>query len=545
MTGRSRKSAINSYVAAVAVTGGAILLLLAATGRLRALGHMPPVFWLLCLYMVVGEIRYIPLPRRDNVESITTTTCVCLTLLLGWGLAPTALVLAASSIAGDLIRRKEPRKVAFNAGQYAIAVTAGGLTLLALGARPPFDVAELPAFFVAAAVYLFVNKTLVGIVVALHRDVPINPRLWSGSRVEILPEAILVALAPLVLVLAQRSLALAVLLPLPMIGVHIACRAAIDAEANRAAAEAAVAAARVIAAEQARLAQAELAVARRLQESERLKENLLAAVSHELRTPLAGVLGAIATLDRRGDQLTPELRGELVGMAARQGRRLKELIEDLLLAATLEQVPSERVPAPAIDLAALAREACDEVRQAEPGLAVVATLDGALPVRAAPAAILQALTNLLDSAAAHSPDGVPVRLEARRQGAHAVVAIQDEGPGVPLADRERVFERFIRFDDDDGSRRGGGVGLGLYVARRLARAQGGDLRIAEPVGTDRGARFELLLPLASDPDPEPAVGPLPSAPAVAEERAVPEPVAAPAAARGHVERAPDPAPEGA
>jgi signal transduction histidine kinase len=506
MTGRSRKSAINSYVVAVAVTGSAILLLLAVTGGARSLAHMPAVFWLLCLYMVVGEVRYIALPRSGGLASITTTTCVCLTLLLGWGLAPTALVVAGSSIASDLIRRKEPRKVIFNAGQYAIAVTAGGAALLALGARPPFDVAELPAFFVAAAIYLFVNKTLVGIVVAMHREMPVNLRLWRGSRVEILPEAILVALAPLVLVVAQRSLALAVLLPLPMIGVHIACRAAIEAEANHAAAEAAVAAARVVASEQARLAQAEQAVARRLQESERLKENLLATVSHELRTPLAGVLGAIATLDQRGHLLTPDLRGELIGMAARQGRRLRELIEDLLLAATLEQVPSERVPVPAVDVSTLARQACDEARRAEPSLALVATLDGPLPVRATPEAVLQVLTNLLDNAARHSPEDVPIRLEAKRQGTHAVIAVQDEGPGVPLAERERVFERFIRLDDRT-SRRGGGVGLGLYVARRLARAQGGDLRIGEPVGADRGARFELLLPLAADPDPtaEPAL----------------------------------------
>jgi signal transduction histidine kinase len=501
MTGSSHWSAINRFIVAVVATGGAILLFLATRGGVRSLGHMPLVFWLLCLYMLVGEINCITLPRRGNQESITTTTCICLTLLLGWGLAPTALALAASSIAGDLIRRRELRKVAFNAGQYTIAVTAGGTALLALGARPPFDVLELPAFFVAAAIYLVVNKTLVGVVVTLDRQSPIDLGIWRGTRVEILPEAILVSLAPLVVVVAQRNLALAVLLPLPMIGVHIACRAAIEAEANHAAAEAAVAAARVVAAEQARLAQAEQAVARRLQESERLKENLLAAVSHELRTPLAGVLGAVATLDQRGHLLTPELRRELVGMAARQGRRLKELIEDLLLAATLEQVPSERVPGPAVDVSALARQACDEVRQAEPNLALVARLDGELPVRASPEAVLQVLTNLLDNAARHSPQGVPIQLEARRQGAHAVVAIQDAGPGVPLAERERVFERFIRLDDHGASRRGGGVGLGLYVARRLARAQGGDLRIAEPVRADRGARFEFLLPLAADPEP--------------------------------------------
>src|SRR6266540_2406431 len=402
MTGRPRWSAIGGYLVAVTVAGSTILLTLGINGGAGALLHMPPVFWLLWLFMLVGEIRYIVLPRSGDMEEITTTPCLCLALLLGWGLAPTALALAASSIASDCFHRKAPKKVVFNAAQYAIALAAGGAVLLVLGVRPPFEVAQLPAFFVAAATYLLVNKTLVGIVVAMHQQARIDLRLWRGSGVDILPKAIMVAIAPLVLVVTERSVALAVLLPLPMIGVHLACKAAIDAEANRAAADAAVAAARVIAAEQARLAQAEQAVARRLQESERLKENLLATVSHELRTPLAGVLGAIATLDQRGHLLTPELQGEFIAMAARQGKRLRELIEDLLLAATLEQIPSERVPAP--------------------------------PVRAAPDAVLQVLTNLLDNAARHSPDAAAIRLEARRQGAHALIAIQDAGPGVPLAE---------------------------------------------------------------------------------------------------------------
>src|SRR6266536_826162 len=333
-------------------------------------------------------------------------------------------------------------------------------------------------------------------------------RVGRCCGVDILPKAIMVAIAPLVLVVTERSVALAVLLPLPMIGVHLACKAAIDAEANRAAADAAVAAARVIAAEQARLAQAEQAVARRLQESERLKENLLATVSHELRTPLAGVLGAIATLDQRGHLLTPELQGEFIAMAARQGRRLRELIEDLLLAATLEQVPSERLPAPPVDVSDLARQACEVARRADPTQPIVVSLDGSLPVRAAPDAVLQVLTNLLDNATRHSPEGVAIRLEARPQGAHALIAIQDGGPGVPLAERERIFERFIRLDEKGSSRRGGGVGLGLYVARRLARAQGGDLRVAEPVGVEGGARFELLLPLAGEPEPAADLGPV-------------------------------------
>ncbi|HZD73582.1 MAG TPA: HAMP domain-containing sensor histidine kinase [Actinomycetota bacterium] len=462
---------------------------------------MPAIFWLCWLFMVVGENRYIVVPRNGNQESITTTTCLSLAMLLGWGLAPAALGLAASSIASDCFHRKPLKKGAFNAAQYAIAMATAGSALLLLGVRPPFAVAQLPAFLVAGLLYLLVNKTLVGIVVAMHQQAPIDLRLWRGAGAEILPKAIMVAMAPLVLVVAERSIWLAMLLPLPMIGLYLASRAAIDAEANRAAAEAAVAAARVVADEQARLAQAEQAVARRLQESERLKENLLAAVSHELRTPLAGVLGAIATLDQRGHLLTPELQEEFIAMAARQGKRLRELIEELLLAATLEQIPGERVPAPPVDLAGLARQACETARQADPHQPIVVSLNGSLPVRAAPDAVFQVLTNLLDNAVRHSPEAVPIRLEARRQGAHALIAIQDAGPGVPLAQRERVFERFIRLDDERAARRGGGVGLGLYVARRLARAQGGDLRIAEPVGVEAGARFELLLPLAAEPEP--------------------------------------------
>ncbi len=481
MTGRPRWSALGGYLVAVTVTGSAALLVLAIHGGVRALPHMPAIFWLLALFMLAGQLRCIVLPRNGNMEEITATTCLSLALLLGWGMAPTALALAASSVASDCMHRKAAKKVLFNAAQYTIAVTAGGAVLLALGVRPPFEVAQLPAFLVAAALYLLINKTLVGTVVALHQQAPIDLRLWRGSAVEILPNAIMVAMAPLVLVIAERSIALAALLPLPMIGVHLACRAAIDAEANRAAAEAAVAAARVVAAEQARLAQAEQAIARRL--------------------PLAGVLGAIATLDQRGHLLTPELQGEFIAMAGRQGKRLKELIEDLLLAATLEQIPAERLPAPPVDASQLARQACEAVRQAEPGQAIVASLDGSLPVRAAPGAVLQVLTNLLDNASRHAPESTAIRLEARRQGAHALIAIQDSGPGVPLAERERIFERFIRLGEEGTSRGSGGVGLGLYVARRLARAQGGDLRIAEPIGGDVGARFELLLPLAAAPEP--------------------------------------------
>ena len=118
-----------------------------------------------------------------------------------------------------------------------------------------------------------------------------------------------------------------------------------------------------------------------------------------------------------------------------------------------------------------------------------------LPVRAAPEAVLQVLGNLLDNAAKYSPDHGPVRLEATRYGPMAVLAVEDTGPGVPPADRERIFERFTQLDSG-ATRRAGGVGLGLYIARQLANSQGGELLLADPTPPGQGARFELRLPMA-------------------------------------------------
>ena len=116
-------------------------------------------------------------------------------------------------------------------------------------------------------------------------------------------------------------------------------------------------------------------------------------------------------------------------------------------------------------------------------------------MRAVAEAILQVLGNLLDNAAKHAPDKTPIRLEATRVGALAVLAVEDTGPGVPEADRERIFERFTQLDSG-ATRQAGGVGLGLYIARQLANAQGGELLLVDPAQPGQGARFELRLPMA-------------------------------------------------
>jgi signal transduction histidine kinase len=127
-------------------------------------------------------------------------------------------------------------------------------------------------------------------------------------------------------------------LALPTAAVYLACRGAIRADRERARAEAA----------------AEQALIRQLQESDRLKRDLLATVSHELKTPLTVILGTLGTLSRRGAALDPAERREFVDMAVRQGTRLKELIEQLLLAARFEQTGQEPAARPLVAAARLA-----------------------------------------------------------------------------------------------------------------------------------------------------------------------------------------------
>jgi signal transduction histidine kinase len=114
--------------------------------------------------------------------------------------------------------------------------------------------------------------------------------------------------------------------------------------------------------------------------------------------------------------------------------------------------------------------------------------DHGLPVRLAPDLVLQILGNLVDNACKYAPEDSLVWLIGERDGAQAVLAVEDEGGGVPAAQRERIFERFTRLEP------GRGLGLGLYIARQLARAQGGDL-VATDARATAGARFELRLPL--------------------------------------------------
>ena len=487
---------VGAYTALVTAAGFAWLVV-AGPAAARVAARDPAPVLLLAALVLAAELMPLELGRPGTRDSTTMSQPFAFALVLGWGTPAGVVALGACSALADLLGGKAARKVLFNSAQLAIALGAAGAVYDLAGGRPgpsgPAPV-SLPAFAAAALAFFVVNNLLVEAVLVLAGGAPALDRVRQGVGLRAWVSAMLLGLAPVVAVVARTSLGLVPILGLTTAAVYLACRGAIRADRERARAEAAAEQARAAAAEQARLVEGEQALIRQLQESDRLKRDLLATVSHELKTPLTVILGTLGTLSRRGTALDPAERREFVDMAVRQGTRLKELIEQLLLAARFEQTSAEPAERPVVDAAALARDALAAARVAHPGRELVLHAGEPLPIRANPEAVLQVLGNLLDNAAKYAPDLGPVRLEATRYGPLAVLAVEDTGPGVPPGDRERIFERFTQLDSG-ATRRAGGVGLGLYIARRLARDQGGELLLTDPTPPGHGARFELRLPL--------------------------------------------------
>jgi len=234
--------------------------------------------------------------------------------------------------------------------------------------------------------------------------------------------------------------------------------------------------------------------ARLLEEVDRLRRALVGAVSHDLRTPLATIklassslLGAPAALDAPAAQ-------ELLGLIDAQADRLDRLVANLL-DMTRIQAGAYRVDRSPVALAQLVEDAVASLRPTTASEAVRVRLPSDLPpVEADAALVRQVLVNLVENALRHSPDGVPVEIAAvvDRTG-EVVCTVDDAGPGVPPADRERIFQMFDRREA------GGRAGLGLAIAKAFVEAHGQRLWVEDAPGG--GARFAFSLPSAASGRP--------------------------------------------
>jgi signal transduction histidine kinase len=222
-----------------------------------------------------------------------------------------------------------------------------------------------------------------------------------------------------------------------------------------------------------------------LREMNEVKNTLLHAVSHDLKGPLSGILGAVQTIRRRGElQLSPSEIADLYGVIEDAGTKANRLVEDLLDLDRLKrgQLSPERRPT---DVGALAREVvrgCDALA----GHPVRIEADAVL-VSVDPPKVERVVENLVANAGRHTPPGTPVHVRIARRTDGVRLEVEDEGPGVPDAIKELVFEAF-----EQGDHNHGGVGIGLSLVRRFAELHGGDAHVED--ADHGGARFVVDLP---------------------------------------------------
>ena len=225
-------------------------------------------------------------------------------------------------------------------------------------------------------------------------------------------------------------------------------------------------------------------------ELEEAKDLFLATTSHELRTPITVVQGFASTLASRWDKLTDADRRSAVQTIADRAGSLGRLVEQLLLGsrAGADQLTVSNGP---FDLAGLLRGAAVAFRPLSDRHTLTADIPAELPAAYGDAMATDIIVGqLLENAFKYSPEGGAVTVRAALAGDRIEVTVEDEGIGIAPADRERVFERFVQGEAGD-RRRFGGIGLGLYIVRQLARAQDGEVAASARPGGGTIMRVQL------------------------------------------------------
>jgi signal transduction histidine kinase len=222
---------------------------------------------------------------------------------------------------------------------------------------------------------------------------------------------------------------------------------------------------------------------RAAQEAHAMKNDFVTLVSHELRTPLTSIAGFAETLETTWQDLgTPEI-GEFLSIISSQAQYLGELVEDILVIPRLDAGRLRLYPE-MFDLSDLIHSVGDGLESKTNHWNVSVSLPGGMRVFGDPKRAQQVIRNLLENAAKYGGDQVLV--EGFPYGDHFIVVVSDNGPGVPDENVNSIFEHFEQLSKGD-SRSSTGLGLGLPIARKLARAMGGDVWYERRFPT--GSRF--------------------------------------------------------
>jgi len=236
----------------------------------------------------------------------------------------------------------------------------------------------------------------------------------------------------------------------------------------------------------------------RLRELEAVRREFVANVSHEFRTPLSVINGYLETLSE--SRVGKEMTRKAIDAMQRHTQRLNRLIEDLLSISRMEE-KGVRLETKKTEIAPLLKSVVEqaECEIAERKAKVTLSVAEGLPATQLDGyRIGQTFSNLLTNALRHGTPSVEsdvaeVTITAVASGSEIAVSFRDNGPGIPLADQEHVFERFYRVGGDR-ARLSGGTGLGLSIVKNVVRAHGGRVSLKSSPG--EGATFTIYLPVA-------------------------------------------------
>jgi signal transduction histidine kinase len=405
----------------------------------------------LLLAATLAEAFPVPIERvAAGATSFANVFIATAAVVYGWRTA--VLIGAGSMLAVELYRRTPAVRIAYNSALYALAAAAAGL-----GVEPLPD--RFKTGLLASLCFYAVDVILLAAVLARIR----GERYVSVARSFFLstlsPFVVMAAVTGVLVQLWRQSPWWSLLLVPPLVAIGMHQRSLLE-------------------------------TVRRQRELDTLKDEFIAVISHELRTPLASVYGAAVTLEER--DLDNEMRWRLLGVIRRESGRLATVVNDVLWASRLEAKKTRSDPE-WCDTALLVSEAVARAAELSPeNVSIVARADSVV-ARVDPAQLRMVLANLIDNAVKYSPQGGTVDVRVEQCHGHVRFLVSDEGIGVPEAERERIFDKFIRLDPEM-SRGIGGTGLGLYICRELVGQMGG--RIWVSANQPRGSTFAFEIPAA-------------------------------------------------
>lgn len=231
----------------------------------------------------------------------------------------------------------------------------------------------------------------------------------------------------------------------------------------------------------------------RLERSFEQQRSFMADASHELRTPVAVISAESELALGRDDRTVEELRDAL-GVVRAEGRRMRGIVEDLFLLARADggERPLRMQPLYLHDLLEECARSATPLATSKHQIFTISLDEADMAISGDEALLRRLFTNLLDNAVKYTPQGGSIELRAATAGAHYIVDVTDTGAGIPPDERDQIFDRFYRSQAARARKDSDGAGLGLAIARYVARAHGGDLELV--ASGSQGSHFRVMLP---------------------------------------------------